>query len=111
MFQHDNTAEQVGLKFLAKLPGGLLTQIKRHIEKLHAFRLVQLFQAVDDGSALHCDPSVILYNPAVRLQHLRCHVEGQFHHIAARPAPLDRKVLPGGRTGNLFSVYGRSSAT
>ena len=49
----------------------------------------------DYRAALHCYPACIVSNSRICMNHLRLHIEFQFHQFLAAPAPANRRVSSG----------------
>ena len=89
-----------------KLRRRLLTHIHSHVCEGYPLRLIKLFQAVNERSALHCHAAVIVHDAWVRLDHVRCQIEFHTDDITRQPAPPQRKILACRDSRNRFAIDG-----
>src|SRR5882724_3015401 len=93
--QHVYTIKETALEFRLEALGGLRVDDNRNAGKIDRAGLVELFQAIHDGSTLDGDSSEILGDARIRSEYLRGHWQMESQHVARRPAAVDGQIFSG----------------
>src|SRR5207244_1157345 len=91
----NNSTKQVVPKFFLKLCARFRAEVQRYIPERHAFRLIDLFQTINERPALHRNAASVFDDFRVGFEKLRLHIELQADDVASGPSASNRKILAG----------------
>ena len=95
MAQQNNSTKQVVPKFFLELRARFRAQVQRYLSQRHAFRLIDLFQTINERPALHRNAASVFDDLRVGFEKLRLHIELQADDVASGPSASNRKILGG----------------
>src|SRR5207249_11353352 len=95
MAQQNNSTKQVVPKFFLELRARFGAQVQRYLSQRHAFRLIDLFQTINEWPALNRNAASVFDNFRVGFEKLRLHIELHMDDVASGPSASNRKILAG----------------